>query len=98
MLEEEAKAIQEIAKTTGKAIDTVRSVGSFFNQVLGEAFSEMGGSVADWARYFRFRNGLLVLDKAKRVLEARPIAGKLLAIPANLSLAVPPVSQWLPPG
>jgi hypothetical protein len=42
-LKEAAKAVQEVAKTSGKAIDAGRSVGGFLNRVFGAAIEDTVG-------------------------------------------------------
>ncbi|MCU1317725.1 MAG: hypothetical protein JWN63_3047 [Candidatus Acidoferrum typicum] len=86
MLDEEARAVQEVAKVTGKAIDLVRSAGGLLDDVFGETLRQLGGTAADWSRYFRLRNFLLIADKAKTVLDGRRITGKLLSIPPQFAL------------
>jgi hypothetical protein len=86
MLDEEARAVQEVAKVTGKAIDLVRSAGGLLDDVFGETLRQLGGTAADWSRYFRFRNFLFVADKAKAVLDRRQITAKTLSIPPQFAL------------
>lgn len=40
---EAAKAVQEVAKVSGKAIDTVRSTGGFLDRIFGQAIEETVG-------------------------------------------------------
>jgi hypothetical protein len=86
MLDEEARAVQEVAKVTGKAIDLVRSAGGLLDDVFGETLRQLGGTAADWSRYFRLRNFLFVADKAKAVLDSRQLTGKVLSIPPQFAL------------
>lgn len=79
-MEEEAKAVQEVAKTTGKAIEAAEKVAGFLNKVLGPAFSEAGGIIHDWARYFRLKNLLRIQDKVEALYEMRKIGGKTIPI------------------
>lgn len=70
-MEEEAKAVQEVAKTTGKAIEAAERVAGFLSKVLGPAFSETAGIVYDWARYFRLKNLLRIQDKVEALYKMR---------------------------
>ena len=63
MSDEEAKAVQEVAKATGKSVDLVRSTGKFLDQVLGGSIREVGGIVWDKAQYWRFLNQISIIDK-----------------------------------
>ncbi len=44
---EGAKAVQETARATGKAIDGLRETGGFFNRVFGNLVEDGVGIVAD---------------------------------------------------
>lgn len=56
MLDEEAKAVQEVAKATGKGTDMVASAGAALKQLLGDSLEQFGGIVSDWARYHQMRS------------------------------------------
>lgn len=86
MLDEEAKAIEEVARTTGKAIDVAKSTGSFLEQIFGETFRQIGGVASDWARYFRFKNFLLIADKTSCIIEGRQITSKIIPIQPQFAL------------
>jgi len=86
VLEEEAKAVHEVAKTTGKALDIVQQGGEFVGDMFGESFRQFGGSVADWARYFRYKNFLRIADKVIEIHKARHLDGKLIPIPPQFAL------------
>jgi len=86
MSDEESRVVTEVAGVTGKTIDAVRALSGFLNDVFGDAFREFGGTVADWARYLRYRNTLLILDKVKATLARRSAIGKTLTIPPRISL------------
>lgn len=86
MLDEEAKAAQEVSKTTGRAIDLLRSAGGFLDDVFGESLRQFGGAIADWVRYFRYRNLLTIIDKVQEIHEGRALEGKLLPVPPQFAL------------
>jgi hypothetical protein len=86
MLDEETKAAQEVAKAAGKAIDLVRSAGGFLDDVFGESLRQFGGVIADWVRYFRYRNLLTVMDKVQEIHESRATEGKMLPVPPQFAL------------
>lgn len=88
MLDEETKALQEVAKTTGKALDIVKAGGEFVGSIFGESFRQFGGAVADWARYFRYKNFLRVRDKVDKILTDRLLAGKVTPIPQQYALPI----------
>jgi len=79
-MEEQAKAIQEIATTTGKAIDASVRVGSFLSKIFGDAFREIGEAFHDWAKYFRYKNLLSIQDKVEAIHKKRGIQGNTVPI------------------
>ncbi len=87
MDDEFAKAAQEIAKATGKAIDLVQKVGGFLNKVAGNAAVEVGGALYDWARVFRYKNLIRLQDKVEDIHAARKLQGR--SIPIAPRLAIP---------
>jgi hypothetical protein len=86
MLDEEAKAVQEVAKATGKGIDMVASAGGALKHLLGDSLEQLGGIVSDWARYYRYKNLLEVMDKFSRIATERGIAGKATPLPPQFAL------------
>lgn len=86
MTEEESKAIQELAKATGKAIDASEKLGAFFKQIFGDAFTEIGASVHDWAMYFRYKNMIRISDKVEMIYKKRKIEGKTIPIPPRYAV------------
>ena len=79
-MEEEAKAVQEVAKTAGKAIDASVRVGSFLSKIFGDAFTEIGEEFHDWAKYFRYKNLLRIQDKVEAIHKKRRIEGNTVPI------------------
>lgn len=88
MSDEDAKAIQEVAKATGKTVELVRATGKFINQVFGDPIREVGGVAWDWARYYRFRNRVNIMDKVQAIYDDRRMVGKPLPIPPEFTLPV----------
>ncbi|MGD0539952.1 MAG: Abi-alpha family protein [Tepidisphaeraceae bacterium] len=80
-MSEQAKAIEEVAKTTGKLADLADKVGCFVSRVVGPASGEIGGILEDWARYYRYKNLLAIGDKVTALHARRRIEGKTVPIP-----------------
>lgn len=78
---------KEIAKATTKALEVAEKVGVFFTTVLGDTFKELGSSVHDWAKYFRYKNILKIQDKVNTLHEKRQTQGK--SIPVKPSIGIP---------
>ncbi|BCH60423.1 hypothetical protein RvVAR0630_30470 [Agrobacterium vitis] len=66
--EEGFKAIAEVAKTTGKAIDTGEKGGRYLAETFREAINAWAGAAADSAKGFRIRNRASVAIKTEKHL------------------------------
>lgn len=86
MLDEEAKALEEVAKAIGKTADVLDRGGRFLDNVFGDSLREFGGGLGDWARYFRYRNLMFVLDLAGRLYARRKAEGKWTPLPPTYVL------------
>jgi hypothetical protein len=85
-MKEEAEAVKEIVKTTGKAIDAGVKLGGFFRLVLGDTAIELGGVVNDWTKYFRYKNLLKIQDKVFDLHAKRKFEGKTIPIPPRYAI------------
>lgn len=90
-MDEESKAVQEVAKTTGKAIDAAEKLGGFFTKICGGALVELGLSARDWSKYFRYTQLLKIKDKVDEIHRVRRIEGK--TIPIDMRYAFPLIDQ-----
>ncbi len=87
-MEEEAKAAQEIAKTTGKALDVSQRIGSFFAKVMSEPIEAATGMLADSLRYRRFERQIKLIEKTEHLLESRGLRGGFRTVPPKLALPI----------
>jgi len=78
---------KEIAKTTNKVLEVAEKVGGFFATVLGDACKEMGASIHDWAKLYRYRNLLRISDKVQEIHKKRKIEGR--SIPVQPQIGIP---------
>ena len=86
MSDEQAKAVKEVAKSTGKAIDTVQSAGRFLTEILGGAMREVGGIGLEKAQFWRYRNQITIIDKIQAIHQKRQIEGKATPMPPAFAL------------
>jgi hypothetical protein len=86
MLEEEAKATQEVAKATGKAIDVVQKIGGFIKEVFGDPISEFSSSLHDRIKLYRYKNFLNIIDEVTEIHSKREIDGKPIPIPPRYAI------------
>lgn len=86
-MEEEAKAVQEVAKATGKAIDAGREAGGFFAGYLYGPFEQASGIITDELRFRRWKRIIRLSERSQQFLKDRGLDGPTRQIP--LSFAVP---------
>jgi hypothetical protein len=84
--DEPSKAVQEVAKTTGKFAEITEKVGGFVSKVIGGASNQVGGILEDWTRYYRYKNLLSIADKVERIHAKRKILGKTIPIPPRVAI------------
>jgi hypothetical protein len=85
-MEEESKAVQEVAKTTRKGFELVEKLGVLFEKIFGEGLSHLGDSFSDWAKFFRYKNLLKLQDKVINLHQKRGVMGKTIPIPPRYAL------------
>lgn len=85
-MEEEAKAVQEVAKTARKGFEIVEKLSTLLEKIFGEGFTHLGGSFSDWAKYFRYKNLLKLQDKVILLHRKRGIEGKTTPVPPRYAI------------
>lgn len=86
-MNEEIKAVEEIAKTTGKAIDASAKFGAFLVPFIKKPLQEAIGIVEDKLKYARWENQMKLMTKATKYLHEINLDEPTRIIP--LKLAVP---------
>lgn len=87
MTDEWAKATQEVAKATGKAVDATTSLGSFISEFIRQPLNEQVGIWTDNLRYRRWSNQMAFKRKAEV---------KLAELGYDVPLRDPPMSVLVP--
>jgi len=72
MNKEDAKAIQEVSKTTSRALDSVDGLGRFVEDAFGYPIREAGGFLGDWIKFKR-ENWKATVEMSKCILDARGV-------------------------
>jgi len=72
MNEEEAKAVQEVAKTTARTLDSVDGLGRFVEDAFGYPIREASGFLGDWIKFKR-ENWKATVEMSKGILDARGV-------------------------
>jgi hypothetical protein len=84
--DEQAKAIQAVAKTTEKFAEIAEKVGGFVSKVIGPASDQVGGILEDWTRFYRYKNLLSIADKVEIIHARRKIEGQTIPIPPRVAI------------
>jgi len=86
-IKESAKAVQEVAKTAGKAIDLSEKFGQFISQYVGASLSASFGIFEDKLKYMRWERQIRLMQRANDFLLKEGFAQPNQEIP--LKFAVP---------
>ena len=84
---ETAKAVQEVAKTTGRAIDAGEKFGSFISRYLAGSIEQGMGIFEDKLKYMRWERQVRLMQRAEQIQIESGWTEPNRAIP--LKLAVP---------
>jgi len=85
--DEQAKAVQEVAKTTGRALELSEKAGAYIAWVLGTAPADLVGILGGtWLHQVYIRNVARCGARTKEILDARGVTETVALSP---SLAVP---------
>lgn len=86
-MRDESKAIEEVAKTTGKAIDASRELGGFLSKYVGGSLEHAMGIVEDKLKYLRWERQIRLTERANTLLAERGLAQPSRKVP--LQVAIP---------
>ena len=84
---ETAKAVQEVAKATGKAIDAGQKFGGFISRYVAGPIQQGMGIFEDKLKYMRWERQVRLMQRAEQLLLEAGLTRPTRAIP--LKLAVP---------
>jgi abortive infection alpha-like protein len=85
-LEEESKAVQEVAKATRKGFELAEKLSRLLEKILGEGLIHLGGSFSDWAKYFRYNNLLKLQDRVISLHQKKGVEGQTIPVPPRYAL------------
>lgn len=87
-IEETAKAIQEVAKTTRTGIEATQQVGGFVSRIIDEPVEAVVGILTDRLQFIRAGRQLRLAERWRQVLNERKIGGVLRIVPPKLALPI----------
>lgn len=83
----ESKAIEEVAKSTGKAIDAGRELGGFLSRYVGGSLEQAIGIVEDKLKYLRWERQIRLIERANHFLAEKGLPQPSRKVP--LQVAIP---------
>lgn len=86
-VKEAAKATQEVAKTTGKAIDASREFGGFISRYISGSLEQGMGIFEDKLKYMRWERQMRLMQRASDYMASLGVGAPSRPIP--LKFAVP---------
>ena len=86
-ISETAKAVQEVAKTTGKAIDAGEKFGGFISRYIAGSMEQGVGIFEDKLKYMRWERQVRLMQRAEQLSKEIGLPQPTRAIP--LKLAIP---------
>lgn len=86
-MNEKAKAIEEVAKTTGKAIDAGRELGGFLSKYIGGSLEQAMGIVEDKFKYMRWERQVRLIERSNQYLAQKKLQQPIRGVP--LQIAIP---------
>lgn len=69
----EIKVVEEVAKTTGKAIDLAGGLGDFANEVFGDLVIDAVGLLSDKLKYYRLEKAIHLKNKLEEKIKEKSI-------------------------
>ncbi|AEJ01299.1 hypothetical protein Nit79A3_1467 [Nitrosomonas sp. Is79A3] len=86
-VKETAKAVQEVAKTTGQAIEASKEVGGFISRFISGPLEQAIGIYEDKLKYMRLERQVSFIQKTRTLMNSIGIDTPIKPIP--LKLAIP---------
>ena len=87
-MSDENKAIEEVAKTTGKAIDASREVGGFIAKYINGPLEQAMGIVEDRLAYSRWQRKLRLMLRAEELLAALGLSAPTRPVPMKIAIPI----------
>lgn len=86
----EAKALQAVAETAGKAIEASQDMGKFINRIFGGLIEDSVGLLADKLKYYRAEKLIALHEKTKKKLQDQGVTSTHPVLP---KIGIPLIEQ-----
>lgn len=87
-MEEEAKAVQEVAKAAGKGIDAAREAGGFIARFVAGPLEQGVGIFEDNLKYFRWERQQRLMQRAQEFLRLNGLAAPTRPVPLKVAIPI----------
>lgn len=87
-MSDESKAVEEVAKTTGKAIDAGRELGGFISKYAGGAIEQLMGIFEDKFKYMRWERQIRLMQRANTFLWLKGLDAPSRYVPLGFTIPV----------
>lgn len=87
-MDEEAKAVQEVAKTTGQAIEAARQAGGFIAKYISGSLEQGMGIFEDRLRYMRWERQIRLFKRSHEFLQMNGLSAPTRSVPLKLAIPI----------
>lgn len=87
-MEEKSKAVQEVAKTTGKAIEAAREAGGFIAKFIAGPLEQGVGIFEDHLKYMRWERQVRLMRRAEAFLAQLGLKAPTRAVPMKIAIPI----------
>lgn len=84
---QEMKAVTEVAKTTGKALDAVQGLGEFVARFIGGPLEQASGIAEDRLKYSRWERQIRMMKRADEFMKEQGL--EMPSRPVPMKVAIP---------
>jgi hypothetical protein len=85
---ETAKATQEVAKTTSKAIDATQALGKFVAKIIGQPLEISVGILTDKLQFMRWERQLSLLEKCNNLMKRKELDHNYKTVPLKIVIPI----------
>jgi hypothetical protein len=85
---DEAKAVGEVAITTGKALDVAAKLGGYLSRFVSAPLEQLSGMAEDRLKFMRWENQVRLLSKAESIQESRGMIQATRPVPLNIAIPI----------
>jgi hypothetical protein len=85
---DESKAVGEVAKASGKAVDAGRELGGFISKYVGGPLDQAMGIVEDKLKYLRWERQIRLMERANEFLTERGLQQPTRKVPMQIAIPI----------